>query len=453
MAKLRATTALRKRIVGVALDKAFIEVMRRAKSSSRGPDDVTVAQFRANWCQEKTRIREQIRDHSYKFPSPIGVALAKDKSRRVGPTNVRPITIFAVRDRVVQRAILNTIWTRIRDRVVTKCSFGGVRQYKVRNGTRVKHSFSRTRNTRMAAEEIVRLREDGNEWLFETDICDFFPSVPKESLMQELNANLQDNSIADLLWDSIQTGVSNIDDLAGLGVSERWDPLVGVPQGGVLSPVLANFYLYPLDQAMIKERFRMVRYVDDLVVLARDEREANVAHELCCNVLGDLNLKCHPLDESVDGRSSKTRIVPPRRSFDFLGLTFYWDSIEPRRKKREGLTRRLRGITDARENKHATLVSVISDINAVVNGWLTSFSMCNFSEQQIDDIDHHARTLVSGWMHEVGLSSSRNFLNHDRARLIGLRPATAVALKPIMKRLIARSAVVGGRKEAERVSR
>ena len=252
MEKRKTSTALRRRIVGpVALEKAFSQVVHRAKSSSRGPDDVTVAQFKANWPRERKLIREQILDCSYKLQPPYGVALRKDKSRRVSSTNVRPISVFAVRDRVVQRAILNTIWTRIRDRVVTTCSFGGIRQYKVRHGTRVKKSGSHNRNTRMAAEEIVKRRHSGNEWVFETDIAEFFPSVCKERLMRNLHECLQDASIDDLLWDSIQTGVSNIDDLEGFGVSDRWDPFVGVPQGGVLSPVLANFYLHPLDCAMI----------------------------------------------------------------------------------------------------------------------------------------------------------------------------------------------------------
>ena len=444
MAKRKALKALRKRIVEpFALERAFLQVVHRASRSSRGPDNVTIAQFRADWTRERKLIREQILDCSYRLQPPYGVALRKDKSRQVSSTNVRPISVFAVRDRVVQRAILNAIWTRIRDRVVTACSFGGIRQYKVRDGTRVKKSHSHNRNTRMAAEEIVKRRHGGDEWVFETDIADFFPSVCKERLMSNLHECLQDASIDDLLWNSIQTGVSNIDDLEGLGVSDRWDPFVGVPQGGVLSPVLANFYLHPLDCAMIEHEFHMVRFVDDLVVLARDEDEAGDAHELCRNVLDDLNLKCHPLDQSIDGRPPKTRIVSPRRSFDFLGLTFYWDSIQPRSKKREGLKERLRGITHVRENENATLVSVVSDVNAVVRGWLTAFSMCNFSKQQIDEIDHQARTFVAGWICEVGLFNSKNFLTHDRARLIGLRSAKQVALRPIMRRPTLRGALVG----------
>jgi len=112
-----------------------------------------------------------------------------------------------------------------------------------------------------AARRIIELREQGYHFVFETDIESFFPSIDRERLLSRLLPRLPDDSLDDMIQAAISTEIANAAEFPGL--SELWNPNAGVPQGGVLSPILANFYLSPFDEMLTSKGFKLVRYVDD----------------------------------------------------------------------------------------------------------------------------------------------------------------------------------------------
>ncbi|WP_428305622.1 reverse transcriptase domain-containing protein [Lacipirellula sp.] len=407
------------------LDAAWGSVRQGSSSRSKGPDGITLGEFSRNWHLHRDAIRNQLRGNCYIFGGYLGHAIAKAGPR--DPPSLksfRPISVANIRDRVVQRAILEAIWPDIRDRVVTKSSFGGVRRY-AQSSRNVQPDDNDRRCIKRAANKIFSLRQSGFCWIFETDIVDFFSSIDKVSLLESLAGALRDQSLVKVISDSLSTEVTNAGQLgfrAGL-----WNSLWGVPQGGVLSPALANFYLFALDKAMEREGFKVIRYVDDLIILARDEPEATAAHDLCLETLSELRLKIHPL-----GENSKTRIIAPNKPFRFLGLEFSARSIRPTLEKFAKLTDSIDSITDPRRRNQLT--GVIQELNWLVLGFMSAYDFCNLTQNELAIFDSRIGFRVRQWMCRRGIIRNVRHVTSDAFAYLGIKRFSDRLLNPIVDR-------------------
>lgn len=372
-----------------------------------------------------------LRDGKYAFSGYRGVAIPKKPdASRSNPKDFRPISIASIQDRIVQRAILERIWFDIRDKVCTKSSFGGIRKYSNKSG---KPDYdlgeSSKGNIYNAVKRICDLRAAGRQWVFETDIENFYPSVNREVLFSKLFP-LRDDSINELIKNVLDTSVSNDSQLGELAT--LWNPDLGVPQGGTLSPVLANLYLHEFDQVMEKRGFEMVRYVDDLIVLCFSEVEAKEAYALSESLLKRLGLSIHELGASKNGRV-KTGIHPPNEKFDFLGLTFTSKTILPKQAKFDLLKTKILDITDVKTNKDL-LLDVIKYLNWSVKGWVNSYSFCNLQrDQDLELIDRWVNNAVRRWMRFRGLIKDEAHVSASAFKWLGIVSATEIRIDPILK--------------------
>lgn len=414
------------------LNQSFHAVVRRAKPASRGFDGVSVRQFERTWPAEKQRLLDELRRGTYSFQPLVGVVVPKDRTRPMDLANSRPISIPAVRDRVVQRSILLTLWPHVRDRVHTAWSFGGVPAYPLTSPRKVRPSENTKKSVRRAIEAIVSHRDNGYPWIFETDIQSFFPSIDQSRLFGLLQSLLPDNSLDDLLKSALKTEVANADRLGEYSI--LWDQDSGVPQGGVLSPLLANLYLADFDAEVSKYDVKLIRYVDDLVVACRTKEAAFQIFSTVRDLLAKLGLRIHEIDHPDAKNRIKTRIVDPGKEFHFLGTTFFKTSIVPRKENIEKLMGKIDLLTDVRNPKALSLDKLVVAMNALVVGWINSYSYCNISSQQLTDLDTRVRSRVGGWLQEHGFCRHRNVVDDRRARLLGLRSACSVKLSPIIKR-------------------
>ena len=149
----------------------------------------------------------------------------------------------------------------------------------------------------------------------------------------------------------------------------EWTPIAGVPQGAVLSPVLSNLYLNPLDHEMADNGFEMVRYADDFVVLCRSEFEAEVALQMITEWVEQAGLTLHP---------AKTKIVDSRsRSFAFLGYSFRGDKIYPRRMSLAKMKARIKELTPRK--RPGSMRLIVAELNRVVRGWFRYFRHCRWT--------------------------------------------------------------------------
>ena len=230
-----------------SLEQAFRNVKRNRGAA--GVDKLSIAMFEANLEQNLQALLRRLQNGTFR-PLPL---------RRVdipkSPGKTRPIGIPAVRDRVVQedlRAILSIPF----EQIFHEHSYG----------------FRPARSCHMAVRKVLEFYRLGYKYVLDADISGFFDNLPHKVMMDGLTELIADGSILNLIEQFLKAGV--IKD--GVFHSTR----MGTPQGGVISPLLANIALNGLDWRLHNEGFRFVRYADDFVVLAQSEAEVKAAHEL-----------------------------------------------------------------------------------------------------------------------------------------------------------------------------
>ncbi|GAH36656.1 unnamed protein product, partial [marine sediment metagenome] len=191
----------------------------------------------------------------------------------------RPLGIPTVRDRVVQAALRQVI------EPIFELDFSD-NSYGFRPGCSCKD----------ALREVDRLLKGGYEYVVEADIEDYFDSILHDRIMEQIGERIADGRVLRLVESFLKQGI-----LEGM---REWRPEKGTPQGGVISPLLANLYLDPLDHLMEAKGFMMIRYADDFVVLCSSEKEAHRAMEQIKGWIRSVGLRLH---------SDKTRVADMRK--------------------------------------------------------------------------------------------------------------------------------------------
>jgi RNA-directed DNA polymerase len=273
-----------------------------------------------------------------------------------GSSQKRPLGIPTVRDRVVQGAMLNAM-EPIFERIFTPHSYG----------------FRPGRGCKDALRRVDGLLKAGHTHVVDADIKGYFDSIPHEALMARVGEQIADGRLLGLLRAYLECGV-----LEGL---DTWTPEQGTPQGAIISPLLANIYLNPLDHLMASAGCEMVRYADDFVILCRDRQQAEQALETVRGWMEANGLTLHP---------DKTRIADAARKgagFDFLGYHFECGKKWPRKKSEKKLRERLKSLT--RRNNPHSLPCVIEQVNPVLRGWYGYFKHSVAST--MDNIDSYVR--------------------------------------------------------------
>jgi len=217
-----------------------------ANKGSAGVDHVTVEMFGDRWIENLQHLSEQLASGQYR-PQPI---------RRVwipkpGTKEMRPLGIPTVRDRVVQAALRNAI-EPIFEREFAAQSYG----------------FRPGRGCKDALRRVDGLLKAGYEWIVDVDLKSYFDTIPHEQLLARIRERVADSKVLDLITAFLKQGV--------MGGLAGWTPETGTPQGAVISPLLSNIYLNPLDHQMANRGTEMVRYADDRAPRRRG-READMA--------------------------------------------------------------------------------------------------------------------------------------------------------------------------------
>ena len=315
------------------LARALEKVWRNGGSA--GADAQTVAHFARHAEAELARLHTQMRDGTYR-PQPVRRAWIP----KPGSSEQRPLGIPAVRDRVVQAALRHVL-EPIFETGFAEQSYG----------------FRPGRGAKDALRRVDHLLTAGHAWVVDADLKSYFDTIPHDRLLALVKARVADGPVLALVEGFLRAGV--LEETKGWQPTER-----GTPQGGVISPLLANLYLDPFDHQMARAGWEMVRYADDFVILCRSEAEAQSALVQVREWVEKAGLILHP---------EKTRIVNASQpgGFDFLGYHFERGMKWPREKSLAKLRDRLRAKTSRLDGR--SLKVIITDVNRTLRGWYGYF--------------------------------------------------------------------------------
>ena len=304
-----------------------------SNGGAAGVDHVSVTIFERGFPENLWEISDQLKHGTYQPQAIRRVHIPKP-----GTNETRPLGIATVRDRMVQAAIVNVI-EPIFERNFAEHSYG----------------FRPGRGCKDALRRVDYLIKSGHYYVVDADLKGYFDSIPHDGLMSRLTEEIADGSVLSLIESIIKANV--LDDM------EEWTPVTGAPQGAVLSPLLSNIYLNPLDHMMAQAGFEMVRYADDFVVLCRTPEEALLALELVRKWVSENQLTLHP---------TKTKVVDVRiEGFDFLGYHFRGTRHWPREKSTMKLKDTIRDKTKRTNGK--SLKVIIASLNRTLRGWFAYF--------------------------------------------------------------------------------
>ena len=307
-----------------------------ANKGKAGVDHVSVEQFCLGGSENLRKLAEELRQGTYQPQAIRRVYIPK-----LGSTEKRPLGIPTVRDRVAQTAIVHVLQP-IFERDFAPTSYG----------------FRPGLGSQPALDRVQDLLAAGYRYVVDADLKSYFDTIPHERLLQRIRAKVADGRLLRLIESFLKAGI-----LEGL---REWTPTEGAPQGAVLSPLLSNVYLDPLDHLMAARGIEMVRYADDFVILCRSKAEAEGALAEVKAWVEVNGLTLHP---------DKTRIVDTQAAtFDFLGYRFDRGKRFVRPKSLAKLKERVRGKTKRTDGR--SLAVIIVDLNRTLVGWFGYFKRC-----------------------------------------------------------------------------
>lgn len=310
--------------------------VKKAKGSA-GIDGQTIADFGQALERNIATLAHELREKTYK-PHPV---LRKEILKPDG--GVRKLGIPAVRDRIVQQTLLN-ILQPIFDPEFHPSSYG----------------YRPGRSSHQAiAKATLFIRKHQMQWVVDMDLSKCFDTLNHGLIIQALRKRIADGSILNLVRLFLQGGVME---------GQEWhETTVGSPQGGVISPLIANIYLDAFDQEMKRRGHRIVRYADDILILTRSQTAAE-------NVMKQASRYLEEALKLTVNRD-KTHIVHSKQGVDYLGVTIRTrtTSIQPR--KIQAFKEKVKRIT--RRNSPVNLKQVIAELNPLLRGFFNYFRVAN----------------------------------------------------------------------------
>jgi RNA-directed DNA polymerase len=358
---------------------AFAAVKRN--DGAPGIDQIDVERYEQNLLHNLQTLQSEIRDGTYKPQALRRVLIDKTP----GSKEKRPLGIPCVRDRVAQKAVVNVI-EPIFDAQFSPRSYG----FRFRLGCKD------------ALREVEAELYAGKTMVVDADLKSYFDTIPKDRLMSRVEERISDSRMLKLIRCFLDQGV--------MEGPKYWEPEAGTPQGGVISPLLANLYLDPLDKLMEEAGVSMIRYADDFVLMCRTRDEADKA-------LATVRTWCEA--EGLTMHPDKTKLVDMgvyKSCFDFLGYRFYRSpkrfSRLIRDKSLDKMEVKLQRLTP--RNSGLCMKEIVKKLNRSLRGFYNYFKQASLTGC-LKPLDEHLRMRLRRILHKREKRKGFN-LNADNKR-------------------------------------
>jgi RNA-directed DNA polymerase len=372
------------------------EAVRKNRGAA-GVDRMSIAIFEAQAEKYLGELETALRTGNYQPDAVRRVEIPKADGK------LRPLGIPTVKDRVVQAAV--------------RCVIEPIFEHSFMSSS---YGFRPGKGAKDALREVDRHLKAGLVWVVDADIQAYFDSIPHDKLMMRLEERISDGKLLKLIESFLHQDI--------VAEAKCWKSTSGTPQGAVLSPLLANLYLHPLDVRMAELGYRMVRYADDFVIHCESEVEAQAALLEAKVWMDNQGLRLHP---------EKTRLgnaAEIGQGFEFLGYRFEAGRRMVRRKSLQSVREKIRSKTGRRRS--GSLTEIIEELNPMLRGWFEYFKHVS-SDWIFQSLDGMVRRRLRAMLstrakrpcYGKGLRVSRNWSNNFFAEqgLFTLKTAHALA--------------------------
>jgi RNA-directed DNA polymerase len=387
--------------------ESWSQVYAKAVRSKSADTSREARHFAENQRTNIERIAKRLHARSFQFAPQKGVLVQKKNK-----TSKRPVVVAPIESRIVQRAILDTLQSipAIHAQLTEGYNFGGVPG----EGWGVPGAVLKVLQAVQSKPYFIR-----------TDIKSFFMRIPRDAAVERILTNVSDATLNDLLRNAVATEIA---DAQSYGADLQLFPIAdeGVAQGSSLSPLLCNLLLTDFDRSMNGRGVVTVRYIDDFLILAKDQRSGAAAFQSARRILGDLGLDCYDPARLED--QDKAEHGDVAAGMTFLGCEITADRLRPSRDNWRGLLTSLRKmfnesarlIKDAEMalRKHETYAETVVRAGKTVQGWANTFSFCT-DERLVASIDLGITTEFAKY-HEQVARTVRGMTPIDRRRAMGI---------------------------------
>jgi RNA-directed DNA polymerase len=358
-----------------SLRHAWKRLKKRKKS--RGSDGVTIEGFGADLDTNLRGISSKLRDGSYRL-HPLRPSVLK----KLGASKPRPLQVPAVRDRVVMKALALFIQPSF-SQLDLPCSFAYI------SGS--------DRGVSAVIRRVHELVALGYVHYFEADIISFFGAVDRNRLWKMFSKKIRHRSLVPLLKQCFDQELDNLEAFQ-LEYEELFvGATSGIPQGGVLSPMLANFYLHEFDRTVTGQGFELIRYADDFVVMCKTPAEAQRAHTLCQTILEGLGLQIHALG----AEKSKTRFgYYSKEGLNFVGVRFEGKITTPDPRKIPTFKAKVSLLLKPHAGE--SLVQTLQSLKNLIKGWGHGYKAMRV-QKTFAELDSFVRDEVAKYLKASGI--------------------------------------------------
>lgn len=358
------------------LEKAWEEVKRN--KGGGGVDGLTIDQFKKQDWLRLWEIQRLLQENRYEPDPVLRVYIEKDDGKW------RPLGIPTVRDRVIQQAVRQVI-EPLFEQDFYRHSYG----------------FRQNHSAHQALETVQQARKAGYEYVVDLDVQSYFDEIPHDRLMEKVRERVTDGKVLGLLQKWLRAGVMEDD--------QFHETNLGSPQGGVISPLLANIYLNHFDWGMREKGCPVVRYADDAIVFCKSRKQAERAYWVAKDIIEEqLQLRMHPV---------KTKIVHFEEGFSFLGFDFWKEYRVLPEKKAKKYRDKVREITKRQQGRNTE--QMVKRLNEAVRGFGNYYRIGNV-RGKFQRLDEWTRMRVRTFIRKKKSTVSNQLLPNKRLEEAGM---------------------------------
>ncbi|WP_158035417.1 reverse transcriptase domain-containing protein [Herbaspirillum camelliae] len=371
-----------------------------ASRRTEGVDGTSINDFDQNASAAIRRLSGELRSKEFQFQRLKPVTITKTNGKK------RVIAIPTVRDRIVQRALVNFLSEKYALKLANSISYG----------------FIKKRSVKQAAQNAVAMRK-AHPWVFKTDVTAFFDNIQRDTLRVAIERFVKDRSLHGILFQAMACEIDDSRPAVKKRVKEQGIKAgQGIRQGMPLSPLFSNLLLHDFDAAIEKKRFSAVRYADDLIFFGNSRTECEAAAEFCHTELRKLGLSI----PALDAPDTKSFICAPAEPTEFLGLELAPHrgsySLRLSQKQIQSIREDMLSMGSAANllSQGITLKNLGQVLAAKSNGFLAAYDLCeNVDEVKNNLEDIEQKTLLALYKNDLGIDTKK--LSAEARTFLGLK--------------------------------